>query len=94
MFPITAILAIALWRDDSAGRLYALTLASIGLLIAAWHSGLYSGLIAEPIIPCSETGPSCTDRDAQSVLGLSLPYLSMASFFAILLLLLPKGPAK
>lgn len=94
MFPITAILAVALWRNDPAGRLYALPLAGIGLLIAAWHSGLYSGLIPEPIIPCSETGPSCTDRDAQSVLGLSLPYLSMASFLALLFLLLPKGHAK
>lgn len=91
MFPIVVILGIALWREDRQGRLYAVALALAGLLIAGWHSGLYAGLIAEPVIPCSQSGPSCTDRAAQAILGLPIPYLSMASFLAILLLLLPKG---
>ena len=89
MFPITAVLAIALWRDDPAGRYYALALAGAGLLIAAWHSGLYAGLIPEPVIPCTQTGPSCTDSAAQSILGLPIPWLSLASFLSN-----PHSPSK
>ncbi len=92
MFPLVPVLGVALWIDDPKGRLYALPLALIGLLIAAWHSGLYAGLIPEPPIPCSLTGPSCTDRAGQSFLGIPIPFMSLAAFGAIsLCLIIPKG---
>ncbi|AJE45718.1 disulfide bond formation protein B [Celeribacter indicus] len=92
MFPLVAVLGMALWSDDPRGRLYALPLALIGLVIAGYHSGLYAGLIAEPLVPCTQNGPSCTDRTGQSILGLPIPYLSLAAFAAIAILLAPKGP--
>ena len=61
------------------------------LALAAWHSGLYVGVLPAPIVPCTENGPSCTG-EAQMILGLPIPYLSAVAFAAILAcLLLPKG---
>jgi disulfide bond formation protein DsbB len=92
MFPLVAILGVALWIGDPRGRLYALPLALAGLVLAAWHSGLYAGLIPEPVVPCTENGPSCTDRAGQSILGLPIPYLSLAAFAGISICLIsPKG---
>jgi len=42
-------------------------------------------------VPCTEIGPSCPG-EAQMILGLPIPYLSVVAFAAILVcLLLPKG---
>lgn len=87
MFPLVVILGVALWRGDLAVRATAEPLAMIGAALAAWHSGLYSGIIPQAVAPCTRNGPSCTDAAAQTVLGLPLPYLSLAAFVAILLCL-------
>jgi disulfide bond formation protein DsbB len=87
MFPLVVILGVAALRDDLSARLTAAPLAVIGLGVAAWHSGLYAGLIPQAIAPCTKDGPSCTDAAAQTVLGLPLPYLSLVAFAAILLCL-------
>lgn len=88
MFPLTAILAVALWRGDVAARAYALPLVIVGFALAIWHSGLYMGLIPETIAPCTQTGPSCSDTAQMTILGLPIPYLSVAAFSAIGLCLL------
>ena len=82
------------WSERPAGFLFeglALPLALAGLALAAWHSGLYMGLIPQDIAPCTKDGPSCSGP-AQIILGLPIPYLSLAAFAAILAcLILPKG---
>lgn len=88
MFPLAIVLGIAAWRADLGIWRYALPLAIGGALIAAYHTALYVGLVAEPITPCSETGPSCTD-DGMLILGLPIPALALGTFLAISLLLLP-----
>ena len=91
MFPLVPILGLSLWRGDGMARLYGLPLALAGLALAAWHSGLYVGILPAPIVPCTENGPSCSGP-AQVILGLPIPYLSLAAFAAILTcLILPKG---
>ena len=91
MFPLVPILGLSPWRGDGMARAYALPLVLTGLAIAAWHSGLYAGFLPAPIVPCTENGPSCSGP-AQVILGLPIPYLSLAAFAAILAcLLLPKG---
>ena len=76
-------------QELSRGEL-ALTAAFL-IALAAWHSGLYAGFLPAPIVPCTENGPSCTG-EAQMILGLPIPYLSVVAFAAILVcLLLPKG---
>lgn len=84
MFPLVVILGVAVWRDDFTIRLPAALLAMAGLALAAWHSGLYAGIIPQAIAPCTKDGPSCTDAAAQTVMGLPLPYLSLAAFAVIL----------
>ena len=91
MFPLVPILGIALWRGDGTARLYALPLVVAGLALAGWHSGLTIGLIPEAVAPCTQDGPSCSGP-AQIILGIPIPYLSLAAFAAILVcLILPKG---
>lgn len=91
MFPLVPILGLSIWRADGSARLYSLPFALAGLALAFWHAGLYAGLLPAPIVPCTENGPSCTG-EAQMILGLPIPYLSLIAFAAIFLcLLLPKG---
>ena len=91
MFPLVPILGLSLWRGDGMARAYALPLALAGLALAGWHSGLYAGVLPAPIVPCTEGGPPCTG-EAQMILGLPIPYLSLAAFAAIIVcLILPKG---
>ena len=87
MFPLVVILGVAALRDDTAARWTAAPLAIAGLVLAAWHSALFAGLISQAIAPCTKDGPSCTDAAAQTVMGLPLPYLSLAAFAAILVCL-------
>ncbi len=83
MFPLTLIFGLSLWRGDGMARAYGLPLAAVGMAVAAWHSGLYAGLLPAPIVPCTQNGPSCTG-DAQMIFGLPIPYLSLMAFAAIL----------
>ena len=79
MFPLAIILGLGLWwQDPRAGR-YGVVLGLAGGGIALWHSGLYVGLIPEPIVPCTATGPSCTDSN-QLILGVPIPFLSFLAF--------------
>ncbi|MFC3004086.1 disulfide bond formation protein B [Falsiroseomonas tokyonensis] len=88
MFPLAVILAIASFRSDAAIRPYVLALAAMGWLIAAYHGLLYAGLIPAEIEPCG-AGPSCSGGGMTVFGAVPIPYLSVASFTAILLLLLP-----
>jgi|GEM_PF-2555399 len=57
-------------------------LALGGGAVAAYHLGLYWGLVPEPIRPCTATGPSCTDAN-QLVLGVPIPLLAFLAFALI-----------
>lgn len=88
MFPLAVVLAVATFRSDTGVWIYALPLAVGGLMVAAYHTLLYAGVISEAIMPCTATGPSCSG-DAMSILGgIPLPALSLAAFLTITILLL------
>lgn len=91
MFPLALILGIGAFVGDGGVRRYALPLALLGGAVAFWHSGLYAGLLPEAVAPCTREGPSCTDA-AMTILGLPIPYLSLAAFAGISCLLAMKGP--
>ena len=85
MFPLAVVLGLGLWwQDPKAGR-YGFALALGGGAVALWHLGLFTGLVPEPLEPCSATGPSCTD-DNQSLLAVPIPLLSFLSFATIAVL--------
>jgi len=88
MFPLAVILAVACYYSDFNVWRYALPLAVIGGLFALAHSLLYVGLIPQPIQPCTATGPSCSGDGMTIFGGLPLPFLSLAIFLAIIILLL------
>jgi disulfide bond formation protein DsbB len=93
MFPLAVILAVASFREDTGIWRYALPIAVLGGLVAAFHSLLYAGIIPEAIKPCAATGPSCSSAE-MTILGLPLPYLSLAAFTAIAVLLIPASRRK
>lgn len=87
MFPLALVLGVACLGGDARVGRYALPLCLVGAAVALWHSLLYAGVVEEALVPCSRTGPSCTDEAMLVVAGLPLPYLSLASFVAIAALL-------
>ena len=88
MFPLAWILGVSCMTNDQRSGRYVLPLACVGAAIALWHSLLYAGLVKEAIVPCQQSGPSCTDSAMLTVAGLPLPYLSLASFATIILLMM------
>lgn len=87
MFPLVAVLGIGLVRPDAGAWLYALPLAVLGWLVAAFHNLLYFEIIPKAIKPCGE-GPSCSG-DSMTILGsIPLPLLSLTAFAVIIALLL------
>ena len=85
MFPIAIILTLGLWWNDHTVERYALALASPGVVLAAWHLGLYWEVVPKPAIPCSATGTSCSGED-QAVLGVPIALMSLAAFIMIAVL--------
>lgn len=83
LFPLAVVLAVATFRSDFAAWRYALPLAAIGWLIAAYHVLLYAGVVPASIAPCSQQGPSCTDAAMTILGGLPIPALSLAAFTII-----------
>lgn len=85
MFPLAIVLAVGVFHADRAVVRYALPLAIGGALVALYHALLYAGILTEALRPCTRE-LSCTDA-AMTVMGLPLPYLSLAAFIAIIGLL-------
>ena len=82
MFPLAVVLGLGLWFEDHRVGRYGVALALGGAAISLWHLGLYTGVLPEPIQPCTATGPSCTDEN-QVFLGLPIPLLSLIAFALI-----------
>ncbi|MDP2371585.1 disulfide bond formation protein B [Rhodoferax sp.] len=87
MFPLVAVLAVALLPFDPRGVRYALPLALAGWLIALYHCLLYWGVIPASLVPCGQ-GVSCTDAKLGLLGFVSIPFLSLMAFSAIVVLLL------
>jgi len=68
-------------------RAFMFPLAVLGGAVALYHSLLYAGIVPAPIVPCTASGPSCTD-DAMLIVGIPIPLLSLLTFGAILVLLI------
>lgn len=85
MYPLALVLGMAAWRKDRSIRLYALPMAAIGGSISAYHyliqqfPSLSSG-------ECSPTVP-CTAAYVWEFGFVSIPYMALASFALIIVLL-------
>jgi len=87
MFPLAVILAVACYRSDAGIWRYALPVAVLGALIAAFHTLQYLGLVSQAIVPCG-SGPSCTGADMTFLGAIPIPALSLGAFTVIAILLL------
>jgi disulfide bond formation protein DsbB len=93
MYPLSVILLVGALRRDAGVRWYAVPIAAIGALIAAYHTliewrpSLDSGA-------CELTGPSCTYVWFREFGFLSLATMALVGFLTILTLLLVRFPAR
>ncbi len=86
MFPLALILGMACFSEDRRGAVYALPLALGGAAMAGYHTLLVAGVIPKAWLPCS-AGVSCADQRLEILNGIQIPWLSLAAFVAIGLLL-------
>ena len=82
MFPLAIVLFVGVLSTDVKCVRYALPLAAVGWLLAAYHVLLHAGIIPESAAPCRQ-GVSCTEVQLQLFGVFSIPLLSLAAFTAI-----------
>jgi disulfide bond formation protein DsbB len=86
MFPLAIILPIGLFPFDRKVLIYALPLAVLGWLFAAFHLLLVAGLIPEDIQPCTQ-GVPCSETVIEWFGFVTIPLLSAVAFSVIITLL-------
>jgi disulfide bond formation protein DsbB len=83
MFPLPVILTVGLYRRDRDVWMYAIPLAALGALVAAYHSLLQWGIIHEVLAPCT-AGIACTVRQINWLGFVTIPFMSFLSFALVL----------
>ena len=87
LFPLVIVLGRALFPLDRGVVRYALPLAGLGWLVAAYHNLVYAGVVPESLQPC-RTGVSCSERLLELFGFLSIPLMSLLAFTAVAAMLL------
>lgn len=83
MYPLVVILAVGIFRRDKNVAYYALPLAIIGFVIAAYHNFLYWNILPESSTPCIQ-GVSCTVKYFEWFGFVTIPFLSFVAFGVII----------
>jgi disulfide bond formation protein DsbB len=86
LFPLVVVLARGLFPFDRGVVRYALPLAALGWLVAAYHNLVYAGVVPESLQPCTR-GVSCSERYLELFGLLSIPMLSLLAFTGLVGLL-------
>ena len=86
LFPLVVVLAVGLFPFDRRAVRYALPLAALGWLIAAYHNLVYAGIVPEDLLPCAQ-GVSCTEEYLELFGFLSIPLMSLLAFTALVAVL-------
>jgi disulfide bond formation protein DsbB len=86
MFPLVLILPIGMFPFDRKVIRYALPLAALGWLIAAFHVLLIAGVIPEGIKPCTQ-GVPCSEKVIEWFGFVTIPLLALVAFSTIIALL-------
>jgi disulfide bond formation protein DsbB len=79
LFPLVVVLARGLFPLDRGVVRYALPLAGLGWLVAAYHNLVYAGVVPESLQPCTR-GVSCSERYLELLGFVSIPLLSLLAF--------------
>ena len=83
MYPLAFIIGIGILRGDKKLYQYVLPLATIGWLIALYHSLLQWKIIPESAAPCVQ-GISCTTIQVNILGFITIPFMSLAAFSVII----------
>jgi disulfide bond formation protein DsbB len=86
MFPLALMLTVSLLPFDTRVVRYALPLALVGAVTAAYHTLLVWGLVPKDLVPCGQ-GPSCAEVKFELLGFITLPLLSLTAFVLIAILL-------
>ena len=86
MFPLVLVLPIGMFPFDRKVVRYALPLAALGWLVAAFHVLLVAGVIPESTTPCTQ-GVPCSEQVIEWFGFVTIPLLSLAAFSAVIALL-------
>lgn len=86
LFPQVFLFGVALWEKDKKVIKYALPLLLVGFVISIYQTFVY--YFGDVNAPCDASGISCYQQ-LVSVFGgyISIPMLSMTSFFSMIVLL-------
>lgn len=86
LYPQFFIFFIAWLKKNQNVRSYAITLSTLGLIVAIYNDFLQFG--GSPFIPCSATGPSCGQRLIFEFGYVTMPMMSATLFAGIIFLML------
>ncbi len=85
MYPLVFILPVGILSRDDKVHLYTVVLSGVGLLIAAYHSMIYHGIIQEALKVCTAE-LSCKTKQFELFGLISIPVMSLFSFLIIFIL--------
>jgi len=91
MFPLVLILPVGMFPFDRKVVRYALPLAALGWLVAAFHVLLIAGVIPEGIRPCTQ-GVPCSEKMIEWFGFVTIPLLSLVAFSTVIALLVLAHP--
>lgn len=86
MYPLVAIIGVAIYKKDRNILIPAFILIAIGWLISVYHNLLYYKIIPESAAPCI-AGISCTTKYIEWFGFVTIPFLAFAGFTSIFILL-------
>lgn len=84
MYPLVFIIPIGILTKDKKIHNYILPLGIAGLLVAIYHNLLYYKILPESVAPCT-SGISCTTKYIELLGFITIPFLSLLSFVAVIL---------
>ncbi|MFN0096726.1 MAG: disulfide bond formation protein B [Dehalococcoidia bacterium] len=92
MYPLAVLLVVGVATRTRLQPRFLVALAGIGLCLSIYHYQLQ--LFPEQARTCGENGTvSCTDRNVEEFVVVSIPFMAGAGFFAVLLLQLAEWRA-
>ena len=86
MFPLVLVLPVGMFPFDRKVVRYALPLAALGWLVAAFHVLLVAGVVPESATPCTQ-GVPCSEQVIAWFGFVTIPLLSLVAFSAVIALL-------
>jgi disulfide bond formation protein DsbB len=92
MYPIALISLIALVRRDRSVHLYTVPLAVVGAAISLYHYLIEWGVLADSE-SCSLFGPACAEVWFRQFGFVTLAFMALCGFFAIVVINLVPAPA-